>query len=136
MEIEKAVELLRREKQVKLAYLFGSAARGDAGKLSDIDIGVYLDDSLSEEQRFKLQLELVSKLASALKTDKVDLIVMNDAPLLLNYNIIRSGNPLKSEKQAKVKFEVVVLSKYLDRKPSIDRHTSLRLARIAEKGFS
>jgi predicted nucleotidyltransferase len=134
--MENAVELLRREKRVKLAYLFGSAARGEMGKLSDIDIGVYLDESLSDDQRFKLQLELMSRLAAALKTDNVDLIVMNNAPLLLNYNIIKHGKPIKFKGQAKVRFEAGILSRYLDRKYSIDRHTSIGIKRIAERGFS
>ena len=134
--MEKAIELLNQEKIVKLAYLFGSAARDEMGKLSDVDIGVYLDESLSSDERFKFQLELMSRLASALKTDKVDLIVINDAPLLLNYNIIKYGKPIKFERQTKARFEAGVLSKYLDRKYSIDRHTSLGIKRIAERGFS
>jgi len=135
MQMEKAIELLKQEKRVKLSYLFGSAARDEMGKLSDIDIGVYLDESLSSDKRFKLQLELMSELASVLKTDRVDLIVMNDAPLLLNYNIIRYGEPIKSERQTKVRFEAKILSRYLDRKYCIDRHTSLGIKRIMERGF-
>lgn len=135
-QMKKAVELLRREKRVKLAYLFGSAAKGEMGKLSDIDIGVYLDESMSEDEKFKLQLELISRLAAALKTDKIDLIVMNDAPLLLNYNIIRYGKPIKFETRKKVRVEASILSRYLDRKHLIDRYTSLGLERIAERGFS
>ena len=134
--MEKAIELLRREKRVKLAYLFGSAVSGEMGKLSDIDIGIYLDESLSSDKRFKLQLELMGELAYALKTDRVDLIVMNDAPLLLNYNIIRYGKPIKSERQIKVRFEAKILSRYLDRKYCIGRHTSVGIKRIAERGFS
>ena len=41
--IEKLRRLLSRERSVKLAYLFGSYARGDARRGSDIDVAVISD---------------------------------------------------------------------------------------------
>jgi len=122
--------------QVELAYLFGSAARGELTTLSDIDVAVYLDESLSSEEKFKLQLDLIGELASALKTDKVDLVVMNDAPLLLSYNIIKYGKLVKSDGRTKVRVESSILSRYLDMKYFFDRHTKLGIERMAKKGLT
>lgn len=121
---------------VILAYLFGSTVRGDAGKLSDVDIGVLLDEELSKKDRFDLELKLMSEIAILLKKNKIDLIILNEAPLLLSYNIIKSGFILKSDEIVRVKFETNILSKYLDEKYYIKRHTEETLKRVAEVGFS
>jgi len=39
-------------------------------------------------------LRLINSISSILKTDKLDVVVMNKAPLLLNYNIIKEGRIL------------------------------------------
>ena len=36
--------IFKKFKDIKLAYLFGSQAKGNAGKLSDYDFAVYLDE--------------------------------------------------------------------------------------------
>ena len=54
-EDKRAVDFLNKQMHVKLAYLFGSVAEGKEGKLSDVDIAVFLDESLSKPERFNLQ---------------------------------------------------------------------------------
>jgi Nucleotidyltransferase domain. len=69
------MEMLRRyfkdKAQVKMAYLFGSMASERGGPLSDIDIGVLLDDDLDRVERSKVKLELISELTSLLKSDRI-----------------------------------------------------------------
>ena len=132
---KRVVEFLSKQKRVKLAYLFGSVAEGKEGKLSDVDLAVFLDESVSKPEQFNLQLKLMSEITSILKTDKVDLVIMNDAPLLLNYNIIKHGKILKGDKETKIKVESGILSDYLDMKYYIDRHTNLAIKRIAKRGL-
>ena len=68
---------------VKVAYLFGSTVRGEANCLSDTDIAVLFDDALSKEEAFDFQLKLIGELTTLLKTNSVDLVALNDSPLLL-----------------------------------------------------
>lgn len=82
---------------VNFAYLFGSIVRGDTNELSDVDIAIMLDESLSKKDMFNKELDLISELTCVLKSDKIDLVVLNDAPLLLKYNIIKDGHVLKSD---------------------------------------
>ena len=110
---KRLLEFIRGQEYIKLAYLFGSVAKGKEGKLSDVDIAIFLDESLSKKEIFNLQLKLMSELTSILKTDKIDLIVMNNAPLLLKYNIIKHGKILKDEIETKVMVESRILSDYL-----------------------
>jgi hypothetical protein len=81
-------------------------------------------------------LNLISELTGILKTNNVDLVVMNNAPLLLNYNIIRNGRILKSDESKRLEFENKILSRYLDEQYYIKRHTDETLQRIARSGFA
>ncbi|NLO29648.1 MAG: nucleotidyltransferase domain-containing protein [Methanosarcina mazei] len=128
-------DFLSGVKGVKLAYLFGSTARGESNCLSDIDIAVLFDDALLQKEAFDPQVELISELTCLLKTDNVDIVVLNDSPLLLTYNIIREGIILKSDEPLRVKFETKVMSRYLDERYHIERHTKESLKRISESGF-
>ena len=133
---EKMKELLGRERHVELAYLFGSAARGELGELSDVDVAVYLDDSLSSKERFKLQLRLIGELSSALKINRVDLVVMNDAPPTLNYEIIRFKPIYVKDTSKKVEVEHVITSRYLDRRYYEKRALETFLRKVSEKGLN
>lgn len=126
---------LLSQDRVKLAYRFGSLVAGRAGPLSDVDLGVLLDASLSKPERFKLQLKLLDDLTSILGTDRIDLVIMNDAPLSLTYEIIKSNYPLLvRDRREKIDFEHGVLSRYLDRRYYETRWTAAYLRRVAEGG--
>ena len=100
-----------------------------------MDLAVFLDESLSKPERFNLQLKLISDLTGIMKTDRIDLTVMNNAPLLLKYNIIKHGKILKEDIETKIGVESGILSDYLDMKYYIDRHTNLAIKRIAKRGL-
>jgi len=121
---------------VRLAYLYGSRANGKEGKLSDVDIAVLLDETLSKKERFNLQLKLISEITSILKTDKVDLVIMNDVPLTLQFEIIKSNHPLLVRDEGeRIDLEHWILSRYLDRRYYEKRWAAEFLRRVAEKGI-
>ena len=130
------IEFFSSKDSVILAYLFGSTVRGDAGRLSDIDIGILVNENLSKKDRFDLELKLMGEIAVLINKNKIDLIVLNEAPLLLAYNIIKDGIILKSSETERVRFETKILSMYLDEKYYIKRHTEETLKMISEVGFS
>jgi len=109
-------EFLQNQDQVELAYLFGSVAQGGEGKLSDVDLAVFLDESLDEKERFNFKLSLISDLEDILRTDRLDLVIMNDAPVSLNFEIIKANYPLFiRDEDLKVDLEHYIMSRYLDR---------------------
>ncbi|MDW8392495.1 MAG: nucleotidyltransferase domain-containing protein, partial [Oscillochloridaceae bacterium] len=84
-----AVRLLSAQEFIEFAILFGSIARGGAGPLSDVDIGIYVSRPLD-----LLEIgQLVAELERALGRD-VDLLVLNDAwkrnPALA-YRVVTEG---------------------------------------------
>lgn len=133
---DELVKYLQTQNEVKVAYLFGTAAKGRMGKLSDVDIGVLLEEGLSKDEMLEIQLRLICDLKPILKTDKIDLVIINDAPLLLRYNIVKDGELLKSYERERVEFERSVLLEYLDMGCLITRHTEQTIKRIAREGLA
>ncbi|MEN4006615.1 MAG: nucleotidyltransferase domain-containing protein [Methanobacteriaceae archaeon] len=113
---EEVKEFLQKQAHVELAYLFGSVALQKAGKLSDVDLAVFLDESLDKKEKFRIKLRLIADLEDILKIDRLDLVIMNDAPLSLNFEIIKANYPLFiRNKDLKVDLEQYIMSRYLDR---------------------
>jgi len=74
---------------VVLAYLFGSHARGEARPLSDVDIAVPLRETCTRQEAFDLRLEIIGGLMRIFGADDVDVIMLNEAPLALQYRVLR-----------------------------------------------
>jgi len=110
-KVEIAKAFLIGDRRVKFAYLFGSLSRGNAGPLSDIDLAVYLDGRLD---LFNCRLKLMEALSRVLKTEKFDLIVLNNAPVVLKHEVVKDGIVLKDDRSRRVMFESLVLREYLD----------------------
>jgi predicted nucleotidyltransferase len=75
--IDKLEKLFESYPGVKLVYLFGSQAGGHTGPLSDYDFAVYFDTEMSEPEMFDLKFNIQDELGRKLKTNKVDLIILN-----------------------------------------------------------
>jgi predicted nucleotidyltransferase len=134
LKYEKEVkEFLQKQAHVKLAYLFGSVALQKAGKLSDIDIGIFLDESLEKKDKFKIKLKLISDLENILKNNRIDLVIMNDASISLNFEIIKANYPLFiQDKNLKVDLEQYIISRYLDRQYYDKRWADSLIKKTAE----
>jgi len=84
--------VLKKDKNIVFAILFGSYARGDYFKFSDIDVAVYLKKC--SKNTLKYELQLASELSKALKTDNLDIVILNEAPPALKYEIMVDGELL------------------------------------------
>jgi hypothetical protein len=118
---------------VTLAYLFGSQARGKADRESDTDIAVLLDEGFSREERWKLRMKLQHSLADALHIpfEEVDVVILQDVPVLLQYNVIRTGVPVFEARPGLQRdFALQVERSYDDELPLLERETDLALSRI------
>jgi len=85
-------QYLQNHKSITFAYLFGSCANSMEGPLSDIDLAIYVDNQLD---LFSIRLRLLDELSRLLKDHPFDLIILNTAPLMLQYESIRQGIVLK-----------------------------------------
>jgi len=136
-ELEKTVVgQLNRYPQVRVAYLFGSQARGQAGPLSDVDVAVLLDENLTPAEAQDLQLRLMTDLADALGRDDVDVIVLNYASLVLCHQVLKSGRILLCrDETARFRFTFKTNRDYLDAVPMYELHRAYQRRRIKEGKF-
>ena len=84
------VKAMANEKDVVALYAFGSMARNALKPLSDLDFGVLLSYRLDKNQRFEKHLDLIGLFTDALRTDEVDLILMNDVSYTICYQIVKT----------------------------------------------
>ncbi len=82
--------VLRTFPQIELAYLFGSAARGDMHANSDIDVAVFGSTALP----IQAEAKLARQLAEAVPSHTVDLVLLRQATPLLRYEVISEGTLL------------------------------------------
>ena len=102
------------QKDVALAYLFGSEAAGRAGPLSDVDVGVVLEESFPPAEFLVRRLELIRELGRLLERE-VDVVVLNEATPLLAHRAIARGNRVFSRDETfRVRFETTRVTEYLD----------------------
>ncbi|MBI3914028.1 MAG: DUF86 domain-containing protein [Chloroflexi bacterium] len=117
---------------VKFAYLFGSRARGQAFRWSDVDVGVYLDEP-NEDKRFDIQKSLVGDLVHTLHTEDVDLVLLNEAPPRFAYNVI-SGKPIYSrDERMRARKETEILSRYFDEDDASEHYNRYLHKRIQSR---
>ena len=99
---QKIVCFLRNKLNPKFIYLFGSFAKGQARKDSDIDLAIYSEDLLSAYELFKLANELsfdvkrdvqivdlkdISTVFAAQIVGAREVLYCADENLMANYNI-------------------------------------------------
>jgi uncharacterized protein len=106
---------------VVAAMLIGSQARGEAGPLSDVDIAVWHEPDLDRGQRWNLQMSLMGAAQDALGTNEVDLVLLNNAPPLMQHRSIRDAVLLvERDHDRRVQFETRAILSYLDTQPLRD----------------
>ena len=91
VKIPAAVAKIAEDKSVIALYTFGSLAESNLRPLSDVDFAVLLSESLDRQERFSKSIDLIGILNQTLKTDEVDLLILNDDPLRFAYNVLK-GN--------------------------------------------
>lgn len=110
--IPQAAEYLQSCEEVIFAYLFGSLAKGWVGPLSDIDIAVYLT---KETDFIQKKLYILGQLNDILKTDEIDLVVLNVAPLSLERSILEHKKTIVDKTPfVRHRYESLVMRKYFD----------------------
>jgi uncharacterized protein YutE (UPF0331/DUF86 family)/predicted nucleotidyltransferase len=101
---------------VNAAYLAGSlSSRTSFGHLSDVDIAILLMDQIKADHFLDYQLYFFSELAKRLESESIDVVILNQASLLLKLQVIKYGQILfsRDEKQ-RVSFETKAVMDYLD----------------------
>ena len=113
-----------------MAWLFGSAARGQAGPRSDVDVAVLVARPFEAMDELRLREALAGATGTA-----VDLVIADEAPPLLAREIVAEGQLLLChDDEQRVAFELRALARYLDTRHLRDvQHAYLRARALGRR---
>lgn len=126
-------KILQPRSDVLFAYIFGSFVKGTFTQESDIDIAVYLRDGVDPaEFVFSLMPEIVHSTGC----DKIDLIVLNRAPLSLKYMVQKEGRLVfERDEDKRIDFETQTRLFFWDFSPQLEVYAYYMLQRFEEGTF-
>lgn len=138
-DVQKKVSQLVRTVEVDpdliALYAFGSLATGALKPLSDLDFGTLLSDRLDKGQRFDKHNELIGVFNDFFRTDEIDLIIMNDSPHRMAFQILKTGKILVCNNVgALTRFRERLVKNYLDFKCMRDEFDAVFLKGIGYHG--
>ena len=115
-EKQSRLNQLFTQSPVNAAYLAGSlSTRTTFGHLTDIDVAILLMEQIKSDQFLDYQLYFFSELAKRLESDNIDVVILNQASLLLKLQVIKYGQILFSrDDKLRVAFETKAVMDYLD----------------------
>jgi predicted nucleotidyltransferase len=132
-------ELLSRVKRallplsmVRAALLYGSQAQAQAREDSGIDVAVLLESRPSPSERKQVLWTLLGALGKQLRSDRIDLVLLNEAPPKLAFHVLKYGriafvrDPVEFHR-----FRVRTYSRHADYQP-VERWFRLATKRRAE----
>ena len=94
---------LQKHPEIEVAYVFGSLAQGKANALSDIDIAIITDSQQinNKTYRYGYKAEILTDLIKLLKTNNIDLVILNEANTLLKHRVLYHGKLIYSKNERK-----------------------------------
>jgi len=129
--IEQALAPCLSRQPIASAWLYGSVARGEARRGSDVDLGVLFAKHLRSDRRRVLQ-DLERAAGKALAGTALSVVDLEQAPLLLQHRVLRDGVLLgEPDPTARAKFAARVLESFCATgavRNSFDSATRYRLA--------
>lgn len=115
---EKVRETLQQFPEVVAAYLFGSRAREENRRSSDVDVAVIFSDAVTPERRFALRCRLSEGVARAVGVVAADVIDLETAPPLLAHEVLLGGRLLFSrDERRRVPVVARQIMRYIDTRP-------------------
>ena len=124
---ERLTQVLEPRGEILEAYLFGSRARGDDHRNSDIDVAVYIDTERARIGKWGYEAELITDLMAALGTNDIDVVLLNRADPLLYHRVLRDGVRLLSrDLRATTTRAGQTLSRYFDFLPQLEKMAAAR----------
>lgn len=114
IDISTITKILNSDRNIDLAYLFGSAAKGRKKPPKDIDIAVYLKKDI----RGLDKLDYLTRLSSAIEKElklPADVVILNSASPALGHQVLKYGQLILERKKGLAsKFTVSTLTRYFD----------------------
>lgn len=127
------IEEINKKYKIKFAYIFGSQATGKATENSDIDIALYFEEDYPPLDEAFIRGEIIEDGKAFFRKD-TDIVSLNNASLLLKYQIIHDGIVIK-DNDDRSNFESLSLREYFDFKYYSDIYDNAMIERIRKGEF-
>jgi predicted nucleotidyltransferase len=117
---------------VRGAYVFGSVAAEREWSGSDLDLGIVVDEAAWDPSD---KVPLIGECMDAARRDRIDLVVLNDAPLVLQFEAVRPNVVLYATDDFEPGgFSSKVLRMYWDFQPHLRRQRKAYKRRLLNEG--
>jgi len=117
---------------VRGVYVFGSVATDQTWDESDLDLGIVVDEEKWDRSD---KVPLIGECMDAARRDRVDLVILNDAPLVLQFEAVRPNEVLyASDDFDPGGFSSKVLRMYWDFQPHLRRQRKAYKRRLLNEG--
>ena len=134
--LQQCLPQIAEDRPILLAYLHGSAARGEMTPSSDVDIAIVCDEATSPRQRLHLILDVSAELSRQAGIAEADVRVINDAPLVFRGRVACEGILLYARDRAqRIEFETRTRDEYFDYLPFHRRLQDAFLKNVRERGL-
>jgi len=135
-QLKKLKDHLSQKDEIIFAYIYGSVARNQDTRLSDIDLAIYIDeDKKPAAGPFGYRSDLIAELQPLAGND-IDLIILNEASNLLAYNVFKEGSLLfNKDPDLRTRVQAKTVDKYLDFLPMLRVQEKYLNERIEQNRF-
>lgn len=136
-EFKEKIDLFLKEAEkycnIKFGYIFGSYARGENSKNSDIDLAFMIEQGLSKVEEVFARGNLIELGKEIFKLD-TDVVFLNSDTPLLKYEVIKEGIVIKDNDE-RAEFESLSIREYFDFKYYSDYYDECMLSYLkSDKG--
>ncbi|MBI3660980.1 nucleotidyltransferase domain-containing protein [Candidatus Acetothermia bacterium] len=133
--VPKLKEYLDAQDEILAVYLFGSHAEGCARPDSDQDIAILLQPAVDPQRYSDYHLHLLDEL-SYFFPQRLDLIILNQAPPLLQFQVLQKGQRLFDRNpDTRAELEMHMLNRYYDLRPYYEFHFGHLMEKIKRRGL-
>lgn len=133
---QQAREILEGIDGIAVAVLFGSRAKGNERPDSDLDIAL-VPKTPEADRRRRLRNRVAAELASLAPDGRVDVVLLDEAPVLLRQRVLEHGRPVVLRDEAAWKrLRVETLREWGDMEWYRRRFMAAQRRRLTEGDFS
>ena len=113
---------LAKKHDIRFIVLFGSHAQNATRPESDVDIALFFDRDKNVLAEFEMFSDVLNGLSEALgvPSEKLDLLTLNKANILLRYEITAGGKLLYGNADLYEQYQAFAFRDYIDAKPLFD----------------
>jgi len=118
--VKTLAEYFRGHPKVSSAWLFGSQSSGQARPDSDVDLAILTRGALGWEELSAMYVDLMP----ILNTDRIDIVELSKAPVILAFEAISGQELCRRDQQAHLDFVSLTSRRYADVCHRLERQIS------------